>query len=475
LADLSRKNNESNTPFFARNIFPEMQLDTPLSKVNDLSIRFIHIFRKRIMRFTILPLILCILSGASESSAQIRELQFYTNRAYENNPEIRKNTNLQEYYRLNKRLQLAPFRSPQVNFTADYLFAPFFFDHSRFLSVTTNPEDKAFGYDVSLSNGGLYAAQFNASLPLLSGAIRQSITRENDLQNEVLQNSNNQLVHELTHSVVIQYISVYRLQQQAKEEQKIIELAESRKQIVGALVEKGLLQQNDYLLLDIEIKQRLFDIQKLNVELTRALNELNNTCGISDTIRYELIKPDIKQDKSVHDYNFRQKFELDSTYIISQENSYYTKYKTQLNAFCNAGLNASDAVNIPHNTGLSAGLHLLIPIYDGNQKKIVQQQNRILISNLQENNLRNDQLIRNNLLQLQSQIIQTEESISLLDSQISTQERLLQIINQKVVTGLVSVTDYLNALQQYATNEQIKIQEQANLLLLISQYNYTNW
>ena len=427
------------------------------------------------MRFTIIPFIFFSILSLQTTFAQQRDLQFYQSQAHCNNPTLKENNNLQLFNNLQNNLTLAQYRKPQVNITADYLFAPFFFNNWQFISITQNPEKNAFGYDVGLSNGGLYATQLNASFPLFTGGIIKTYQKQNQIQNQLLQNSNSQLLHNLDKNISDQYIAVYQLQQQESYQQKLIALVQDRQMIVEALVLKGLMQQSDYLLLEIELNQRQYDVQQLKINLAAAFNLLNNFCGISDTTLFGLTAPTILQSQPSQQFNYKRKFELDSTNISAQQQVFNTKYKPQLAAFGNTGINATNAANIPHNVGVSAGLHLVIPLYDGGQKKTVAQQNRLLLDNLNFYQNQNSITIQSNLSSLQQQMTLTQQSISLINSQLSAQETLLLILKDKVVTGQISVTDYLNALKDYAASNQNIIQAQTNLWLLINQYNYINW
>jgi outer membrane protein TolC len=419
--------------------------------------------------------LLIILIIQNVSAQEIHNLDYYKTLAYNNNPGILENKNLAGYNVLQNNLSVAQFRRPQINISSDYLFAPFFFNRDRFISITQNPERTAYGYDVALSNGGLYAAQINASVPLFTARLTNTYLRQNSIQNDLLGFKSRALMHELDKQVTEQYVAVYKLQQQIIYQQNIFSIVDSRRKIAEQLVQKGLMQQNDFLLLDIEIKQLQYDVQQLRVNISDALSVLNNTCLVSDTAIPQFEEPQISKSPVKSQFNYQAKFVLDSTAIAAQQDMFNTRYRPQLSAFGNAGLNATNTIDLPHNTGISAGLHFVFPIYDGGQKKIVMQQNSILIRNLQLYQQQNTRLITNNLAALQQQINLTTVSLNTINQQLSSQETLLQIIRDKVINGQVSVTDYLNALQNYSTANQNKIQAQANLWLLINQFNYINW
>ena len=124
---------------------------------------------------------------------------------------------------------------------------------------------------------------------------------------------------------------------------------------------------------------------------------------------------------------------------------------------------------------MSAGLHLQVPIYDGKQRRITGQQNRLLLENLDFYKSQTSIQHRNNLIFLQKQILSTENTIELFNSQIKSQEDLLKILQEKVIMGQISVTDFLNAVESYSNSSLDRIQSQTNLWSLVNQFNATNW
>lgn len=411
----------------------------------------------------------------SGACAQQHDLSFYIQAAHQNSPVLKELENSQKINLLQNDLTAAQYKKPQVNFTADYLFAPYFFNRGQFMVVTSNPEKNAYGYDIGLSNGGLYATQLNISAQLFTGGILTTYTNQINAQNNLLQNNIKQTEHDLDKTVSDQYVMAFQLEQQVNYLRKIISLVDDRRKVVEALVKNGLMQQSDYLLLEIEIKQREYDIQQQQLNLSAAFNQLNTTCVMNDTALIPLTPPVINQSALLQQFNYQNKFIIDSTNISLQQQVFNIKYKPQLFASGNTGLYAADASNISHNLGLSAALHLNIPIYDGGQKKTVEQQNKLLLENLQQYKQQSASQQQMTLASLQQQIKITQHSIELLNSQLLSQETLLQMLKDKVVTGQTSVTDFLNAVENYVNSNQDKLQAQTNLSLLINQFNYVNW
>ena len=430
-------------------------------------------YMMRILKYYIFILLLII--EYSSVVAQNKQVDFFISEGFKNNPALLENSNLQLYFQIQNEFITAQNKKPQVSITADYLFSPFFFDNGRPLSITTNPSPKSFGYDVGLTNGGLYAAQLNASLPVFNNAAVKRLYEQNKVQANISNYSRGQIEHELAKNIIDQYIITYQFLQQSFYLQKIIDQLESRKPLVAALVKQGLLQQNDFLLLDIQISTNSNDLKQLQFAYNNGMALLKNLSLVSDTTIFVLEKPDIRIKPAPSSYYYVKKYELDSLNLIAQQNVYNAKYKPQLSLLGTSGVYAADVRNVPHNIGLSAGVHLSVPISDGHQRELYQKQKNILQAN-QNFYLTTAAIQRqNNLIYAKQQIDQWKQTIVMSAEPIQKQELLMDIIKDKVVKGQISVMDYVNALQDYAVLQKNKAVAETNLLLYINQYNYYNW
>ncbi len=407
--------------------------------------------------------------------AQQKNIDYFVNGALKSNPNLAEINNQQQYFQIQNEFINAQNKKPQVSFTADYLFAPFFFDNGRPVSITTNPSPKAYGYDVGLTNGGLYAAQLNVAIPLFNSSAIKRLYEQNKIQSDISLYGRRQIEHDLRKTITDQYIITYQFLQQSTYLQKIIDQLQSRKPLVEALVKKGLLQQNDFLLLDIQLITNRNDLSQLQFAYNNGLALLKNLSLVSDTANYLLERPAIFETASPAEFNYVQKFKLDSLNLVAQQNVFNSKYKPQVSLLGSTGVNAADIRNVPHNVGLSAGVHLSIPISDGQQRKLYQRQNSVLLAN-QQLYLNNAALLQqNNIRNAKQQIDQLKQTIEMAKEPIKKQELLLDIIKDKVIQGQVTVMDYINALQEYAVLQKNKALAETNLLLYINQYNYYNW
>ncbi len=407
--------------------------------------------------------------------AQQKNIDYFINEGLKNNPNIAEINNLQQNFKIQHDLITAQNKKPQVSFTADYLFAPFFFDDGKPINITTTPSAKAYGYDVGLTNGGLYAAQLNVAVPLFNSVAIKKLYEQNKIQSDISAYSRKQIEHDLQKTITDQYIITYQFQQQTAYLQKIISQLQSRKPLVEALVKKGLLQQNDFLLLDIQILTNANDLQQMQFAYNNGLALLKNLSLVTDTANYILERPSVFKNTQPAAYNYVQKFKLDSLNLVAQQNVFNSRYKPQVSLLASTGLNSSSVKTLPHNVGLGAAIHLSIPISDGQQRKLNQKQNNILLANQQLYANNAALLQQNNLRNAIQQIEQWNKTIEMAKEPIQKQELLLEIIKDKVVMGQVTVMDYINALQDYALMQKNKAIAETNLLLYINQYNYYNW
>lgn len=406
--------------------------------------------------------------------AQQRGIPFFTGSGIQKNPTLLENTNLLQNFQIQREIITAQNKKPQVSITADYLFAPFFFDNGRVISVTTTPSPKAYGYDAGITNGGLYAAQLNVAVPLFNKATLNNLYAQNKAESDVSANNSRQTKYDAEKGIIDQYIISYQFLQQTGYLQKIIDRLRDRKPLVEALVKKGLLQQNDYLLLDIQLLNSENDLKQMQFAYVNGVNLLKNLALIGDTATFTLERPDVQLNPDPQERFYVTKYKLDSLNLIAQQNVFNNKYRPQFSLIGSTGINATDISNVPHNVGMSAAFHVGIPISDGKQRKLDDRSTAILLKNQSLYKDNAALLLQNNLRNAKQQIDQWKETVKINDGLIEKQELLLDIIKDKVVKGQVTVMDYINALQDYNVMLKNRAIAETNVYLYINQYNYYN-
>jgi outer membrane protein TolC len=409
------------------------------------------------------------------SFAQTKNLDFFLSAGIVNNPSLKESDFNTAILNLQNEIIAAQNKKPKFYLSGEYLFAPYFYDNGRIISVTADPSLGAYGYDPSITNGGLYSALVNVSLPLFNTSVIKALSEQNKIQSDANTANRLQQVHDLVKDITDKYITAYQFQQQQITTAGIVINIEDRKKIVSALVDKNLLPQTDFKLLELEINQRNSDIRQLQMSYETAYVDLKNSCGISDTSIIPLEQPVITLVQTPSEYHYLNKFKIDSMNLIMQQNVFNSKYKPELNFLGNGGLNATVADRIPHNFGISAGLNLSIPLYDGNQKNLNRQQTDLQLQIIQEKKENAAIIIQNNIQNALKQIENEKILIAQLKNDLVQRDAYLEIVKQKTVSGQSSMIDFLLSIQDEVSIQQKITEAESDLLILINQYNYYNW
>jgi len=407
--------------------------------------------------------------------AQETDLDFFLRKAKENTPSLLEKTNLQKIGEIQNSIIIDQNRAFQVNATSEVQAAPYFNNNDRFIDITTTPSPRAYGYDVGITNGGLYSAQLNVTKNLFNQKMVDNLLFQNKVQNNTLALSAEDIEHNLVKNITDAYIMAYQLQLQQDFTVEIIKDLENRLKVVELLVKGAVLMESDYLLLQLDIESKQLELQQVGNNLKTAINQLYSLSGTPLAETDSLSVPELmKTDAPIANF-YQRKFENDSLQVEADHRAFENQYKPQLSLYGNTGLNAVELTNIDRRVGLSAGLRLTVPIYDGKQRKYNAQQNKLKAESLEFYKENAEIQLKNNLKSIEQQMTALEVNMQLIDEQLQKQQHVLEIYKGKLVQGQVSIVDYLNVIQTYKLNIQTKLQMLTNRWLLQSQYNFINW
>ncbi|XCF04753.1 TolC family protein [Tamlana crocina] len=402
-------------------------------------------------------------------------LGFFINQAKLNAPILKENSNLLKIGELQTSIIFAQNKAFQVNATSEVLVAPYFNNNGKFIDITTTPSANAFGYDVGITNGGLYSAQINVTKNLFNQAITDDLLFQNKIQNNTIALSSEEIEHNIIKNITDAYIGAYQLQLQEDFTKEILKDLEKRLQVVELLVKRAVLMESDYLLLQLDIEGKKLELEQVQNNLEAAIIQLYSLSGTPIGTIENLEAPSFNSASKPSQFFYEKKFENDSLQIVANQKVFENQYKPQVTAYANTGLNAVETPNIYRRFGASAGLRLTIPIYDGKQRKYNAQQSLLKEESLEFYRENAKIQLDNNLKSIEQQIRALNNNMMLLDKQLKTQQNVLEIYKGKLVQGQVSIVDYLNVIQNYKLNSYTKLQMQTNYWLLQSQYNFINW
>lgn len=404
-------------------------------------------------------------------------LEYYISSAKANSPLIFDNNTLSKAALLEADRIKAFYTKPQIGITASYLFSPIINldNNQRRFEANSAGAEKYFGYDFAAANGGQYQALLNVSQPLLYGQKLRVATEQASLASMVSQNNAKLSAHDIDKVVTDQYILCLLDSKQMDYAQSMVDLLSEQKDIVRKLVESSIYKKSDLSLLNIE--SRNFQIQFSTYKSTfmKDFMDLNIICGISDTTLKTLQEIILDITPLVKRSLFLEKYRLDSMNLVAVMNSFELKYKPQLFAIANTGLNAVYAPTIPSRFGINAGFSFTYNFFDGHQKEINRNKTSLMLQSVSiyensfslQNGMRKSKVL-NEIQSVVERMTQTEQ-------QLAEYEILLDLYKKEILTGQLSIINYITTLKNMAT-----IQRDFSILasqsqLLSNTYNYWNW
>ena len=414
-----------------------------------------------------------IMVTAGNSAFAQNNLHYYLDAAIKNNPSLNENLNNIAINEIDKTLAERQFVYPQISLTSNYMFSPYFNNGGKL--VTVNPEPNAVGYDIGITNGGLYSVLMNVEKNIFNGGTVEAYKSQSELKIQNAVNSNSLLKHNLEKDVIDQYLYTVRSQKISEIEKTLYDTIKTQLSITEELVEKGLAKQSDYLLLKIEVENERIACEQAQNEFKKNLSDLNTLCGIKDANSVQLEDAELRYENVPGSSNFLKQFTIDSLTIDNQQKVFETKYAPQLNLFFNTGLNAVELEGIQKKFGLSAGINFSMPIYDGSQKSLIRQQTDISLKSIKAYKESQIVTLINKMAQAKAGTEFYKENLKSLSEQIANYEELMKIAHAEFVRGQKSMTDYLILIRNYLEMKKNYVGIENGYWQAINLYNYWNW
>lgn len=406
------------------------------------------------------------------TTAQV-SLPAFIDSAMRNNPEaVSIQTQLQQYD-LQDQMITAVLQSPKMYLSSDVLFAPYLNNNGKPVDIA--PSDKAIGYDVGITNGGLYSALFNLEVPVLKGAEVNHRQMQNDLAKAKLKIRLKTIKAELHHSIGALYFEALSKQATVMNNLQNAALLNEQFELIKQLTKGGQYRISDYKLMQLELQSNKVMLNSSINDLGLAVRQLKAACGIQNSTVGELISPSMEMTEPVAENSlFVQSYKQDSLSAVNQQKIFNDQYRPQINVFANSGLNSTSIPSIQNHVGLSAGIHLSYTLFDGHQKKLNKQQQLLTIdeaSTQKELKLKEVKSQANAYFQI---IEQTREELQ-KQKQIQQQyKNLLKLYRDELQNTQISVIDFITYLKKYSDVNLAVAQKEIKLKKLINEYNYWN-
>ncbi|MFI5157984.1 MAG: TolC family protein [Sphingobacteriales bacterium] len=404
--------------------------------------------------------ILICLFSYSVSLAQSRSLNDYLQLAKTNSPLLK---DLQNQILSNQidSMRLRAGLKPQVNLNSAGLYAPII---------------NGYGYSEAITNAHTLNGVLQVSKAIIGNRNINTQFQTIALQSQSLINQAKISEQDLKKSITTQYITTYGDQQQYKFSQEVVSLLHSEDDILKKLTRSNVYRQSDYLTFLVTLKQQELALTQAHLAYKNDFATLNYLSGIADTSIQALDEPALQRivKPNVTSSIYFKQYNLDSLKLINSKLLIDYTYKPKLNVIADAGYNSDFMGQAWKNFGVSAGFGLVVPIYDGGQRKM---QYRKLF--LQEETRQNYKAFfsvqyRQQIAQLNQQITENETLIDQIKDQTKYTESLIKVDMQLLQTGDLHIADLILAINNYLTIKNLMTQTVVSRLQLINQLNYWN-
>jgi len=387
-------------------------------------------------------------------------LDFYLGRALQNSPLLKDYQNQLLVGQIDSQLIHASYQ-PQVNGNSTNIYAPLV---------------HGYGYDQAISNGGDFTTVVAVTKTLVGQRHLDAQYQSIRLQNQGISNAARISEQDLKRSVTAQYITTYGDLQQLGFNRDVYALLEKESALLKDLTEKNVYRQTDYLAFLVTLKQEALLLRQLEIQFRNDHGTLNYLCGIVDTAATVLTDPAIEL-QSLPDISssiFFRQFHLDSLKLRNDRSLIDFSYRPKANLYADGGWSSSLMYEPYKNFGVSFGITLSVPIYDGHQRKM--QYSKLDIAERTRIGYREffTSQYSQQLAQLSQQLKAMEELIGQINDQVRYSQTLIEVNGKLLGTGDAKIADYILALSNYLNAKNLLTQNNITRLQIINQINYWN-
>jgi outer membrane protein TolC len=391
---------------------------------------------------------------------QERSLDYYIQAGIDNSPFLKELKNQQRSNLIDSMRILAGYL-PQVTAVSSNSYAPTI---------------GGWGYDGAITNGSNFSQLVTVSKQLVSKENLKNQHEAIQFLNESLKTSGKISEQDLRKTITAQYISAYGNYLQYHFNKEVLQLFRKEQNILKNLTEKGIYRQTDYLSFLVTMQQQEIQISQYKNLFQNDFSTLNYLCGIHDTSAIPLKKPEIlltllpEAENSI----FYQQFLNDSLKLRNSDALIDYRYKPKVNVYGDGGYLTSFSSQAYKNFGVSVGLNLVVPIYDGKQKKL--QHDKIEIAEQSRQQYRDYFKIQysQQIAQLFQQLHAAEDMVHQSENQIKYAETLIEANQKLLETGDAHMADYIIAIGNYMNAKNTITLNSINQLQIINQINYWN-
>lgn len=338
------------------------------------------------------------------------------------------------------------------------------------------PVINSYGFDQAITNGQNVSGLVGFSKRIIGSDQRNNQLEAISLLNKKRYTTKKITITDIKKAVQSQYILAYSDRKQIEFLVNQSNLLTVELDLLKKLTQKSVYKQTDYLLFLSTVKQQELIRLQMEQQFENDLAVLNYLSGTDEKATIELKKPEIEITSNIDATHtlFSQQFKIDSLSIQNQRMNIANNYKPVVSLLADAGYLSSFPSQAYKNFGVSVGFNVSIPLYDGEQRKLLIGKNDLAqktnLAYKKQFNLQYDQQRQ----QLLTKISRNEVLLKQLEEQHKINETLISAFNKLLVSGNAVVTDYVLAMANSITLNNAVAQNRMNRLLLINELNYWN-
>jgi outer membrane protein TolC len=405
-------------------------------------------------------IVLLIVSGTMvRAQGPVKNLDYYLGQAKSSSPVLKDFENQRKTAGIDSLIVRATAK-PQVTGTGTGLYAPVI---------------HGYGYDEVLTNGQALEALLNVNYDLLNKKRINNQLEGIKIQSDSVKYAGQLSLFDLNRSIIDQYITAFASQQQVDFNREVVTLLDREEKLLKTLTRSNIYKQSEYLTFLVTLQQQQLNLKQAELQFKNDYATLNYLAGIADTTQVSLAEPKLQGEAFAGDKSFfTKRFELDSLKNANLKNGIDLNYQPKLGVYANGGYNSSLMLQPYKNFGASVGFTFSIPIYDGHQRKM--QYDKLALSSNTVSGYR-DFFIRQQTQQInliRQQITQTDALFGKINEQIRFSKGLIDVDSKLLHTGDLKVSDFIIAINNYLSAQNLLRQTNINRLKLINQYNYWN-
>ncbi|MDQ2753324.1 MAG: TolC family protein [Bacteroidota bacterium] len=413
-------------------------------------------------RFCFCLIFICILSNAMpvRLCAQSKSLDNYITAGLQNSPLLKEINNNILLNHIDSLRILATYQ-PQVN-GVSYNYAA--------------PVVHGFGYDGGISNVYNVSEQVSATQLLVSKRSLRIQFNGIQLLNDSLSIAGKITGQDVKRTITAAYIAAYGSWRQYSFDKEVYDLLSAEDTVLKKLAQASVYRQTDYLTFLVTLQQQHLLITQAKIQYQSDFATLNYVSGLFDTTFVPLDSPriEITQLPEMNASIFYQKFTVDSLLLQNAGRRIDLSYRPKITLGADAGYVSSFVYTPYKNWGASANVNVIVPIYDGKQRKLSHKRLDIL-----ENTRANYRdffatQYKQQIAQLTQQLNSTKTLIAETANQLKYVRALIVANSKLLATGDVRIADYVIAINNFLNAQNVVIQNTVAQFQIITQINYWN-